>query len=181
MAPPPRVDVLPGVDLKRNPKTRASAVAGAQRRDEIMALRVSGLNPPAIGKKLGISRQRVHKIITEELDKLNARTSENTEQARRLELARLDVYLNSIKGKLKRGSLGAIDRALAIGNQRAKLLGLNAPVQIEDVTPEKPLEPADAQGIQAALLERAGLSVVSYAPPGSNDRNGGGNGGPSRN
>jgi len=55
----------------------------------------------------------------------------NAVQVRSLELERLDVYLLAIARDVQKGDFLAIDRALKISERRAKLLGIDAPIQLK--------------------------------------------------
>jgi len=68
---------------------------------------------------------------------------ETAEEIRRLELERLDAMLFAIGPEVRKGSYGAIDRALKIMERRARLLGLDAPVKgaLTDPSGEKSWSP----------------------------------------
>jgi uncharacterized protein YerC len=55
---------------------------------------------------------------------------EPAEAVRSMEVERLNVMLKAIWAMVENGHLGAIDRALKIIDARAKLLGLNAPQEV---------------------------------------------------
>lgn len=124
---------------------------GLQRRREIMALRRSGLTFDVIAQAKGITRQRVHQIVRDELRKLAQETAEETEGLRALELDRLDRLLAGLWKKAQDGELDAIDRALKIAARRAALLGLDRPTKIAPTSPDG--DDAYEGGGLAALLK----------------------------
>jgi hypothetical protein len=97
----------------------------AERRRKMVELRIGGARLQAIGREMGVSAQRVAKILNEELAELSRQRSESTEELRRLELERLDVMHSAIWPRVEGGDLLAIDRALKISERRCALLGLN--------------------------------------------------------
>jgi hypothetical protein len=112
----------------KNSKTR---IAAAQRHTEALQLRLAGLTYRQIGERLGYTEQRAHRVVTEELARLNAERAEQAAEVTRLELERLDALLAVVWPKAERGEMGALDRVLAIMNRRARLLGLDAPEKRE--------------------------------------------------
>lgn len=106
---------------------------------EALNLRKSGATYDQIGKTLGITTQGAYKAIIRSLQRLNEKNSEGSDELRRLEVERLDRMLAAIWGQVLNGNQGAIDRALRIGERRAKLLGLDAPTKTDLTTDGKPI------------------------------------------
>jgi hypothetical protein len=115
------------------PHSKASAVRirAAERRSEALRLRKGGTTYAQIGRELGVSEQRAHRIVTQELARLNAERAEQAAEVTRLELERLDVLLAGVWAKAQAGDGPAIDRVLSIMGRRAKLLGIDAPEKRE--------------------------------------------------
>jgi hypothetical protein len=118
-------------DSKNSPRR----VEAAERRTRALELRKEGKTFTAIGKELGCSEQRAHKLVTLELQRLNRRRAEQAAEVTRLEVERLDVLLGGVWAKAKAGDAAAIDRVLAIMGRRARLLGLDAPSKIAPTDP----------------------------------------------
>jgi hypothetical protein len=134
---------------------------------------VSGKTYRQIASALGVD---VHTAFEDCRQAIADIPREAAEAARDFELARLDADLARLDGLLRivrrslvaqEPSLEAVDRIcrltetkLHIAAQRAKLIGLNAPEQVEDVTPKNERDSVDAL---TAML--AGLAVASA--PGS--------------
>ena len=119
---------------KRN-RTTLKRIESAKRVEQIMNLRRQGWSLERIGEKCkskrnprGIGKSRVHAIITEYLDKTER---ESTEQVRKLELDRLDELQSAWWQKAIDGDPIALDKVRALLGDRARLLGLNAPLKIE--------------------------------------------------
>ena len=115
------------------PESKASARRLAAREREIKALelRKAGATYVQIAEALGISRAGAHKVVLRALARLEKEAGEEAEHLRRLEIERLDAMLLAIWPHVKKGSLGAIDRAIRIMERRAKLLGLDAPTKAD--------------------------------------------------
>ena len=60
---------------------------------------------------------------------------EPAEEARTEELLRLNTYLKALGPRVLRGDVQAINSALKVGDQRAKLLGLYEPMKVESTGP----------------------------------------------
>jgi hypothetical protein len=108
-------------------RSSARRVRAAERRTQALDLRKQGKTFAEIGRELECSEQRAHAIVTAELQRLNARRSEQAAEVARLELERLDALLAAVWPTAKEGEGPAIDRVLAIMARRAKLQGLDAP------------------------------------------------------
>ncbi|MDD5517838.1 MAG: hypothetical protein PHV98_00620 [Candidatus Omnitrophica bacterium] len=102
---------------------------------QALNLRKSGATYEQIGKALEITTQGAYKAIIRSLRKLNEKNSEGADELRRLEVERLDRMLAAIWSQVISGNQGAIDRALRIGERRAKLIGLDAPTKQEVTEP----------------------------------------------
>jgi hypothetical protein len=116
----------------KNSKTRIEA---AERHTQALNLRKAGQIYAAIGLALGVSEQRAHTIVTEELQRLNRDRGEAGSEVLRLELERLDDLLAAVWDKARAGEAGAIDRALKVMGRRAALLGLDAPQKLAHTDP----------------------------------------------
>ena len=69
------------------------------------------------------------------------------------EIARLDGMLEKLWPKARRGEVSAVDRVLKIGERRAKLLGIEAPVRIETTGKDgKPIEVSSTATIDPSKL-----------------------------
>ena len=100
---------------------------------QALELRKSGKSFRAIGQALGISYQTASNYIRAELARLAALNFDSAVELRQLELERLDAAYNAIVPFVEAGSPPHIMAFLRIVEQRAKLLGLYAPVK-QDVT-----------------------------------------------
>lgn len=107
----------------------------AQKRMQIMNLRISGWSMPEISNLLQIPTSETYGIVLQQLQEWTTLTREQTEEMRTLELERLDAFLKNLWPKVVMGSPKAIEVALKITERRAKLSGLDSPekaqIQIE--------------------------------------------------
>lgn len=115
-----------------------SKIQSAERRNTALSYRKAGASYRAIAAKvateLGIatySEAQAHRDVAAALKDLNEKTALNAAAYRELELERLDTALLAIAQLVKSGDLGAIDRWIRLSESRRKLLGLDAPVQVQ--------------------------------------------------
>jgi hypothetical protein len=116
---PLRLDLDPDGDTNTRLLTRAG---------EVLALSLSGLSERAIAHRLGINPVHVRRILDVEIALDH---TPDVERMRTLENARLDVAQASIWDDVIADDHTAIKTFLAISTSRAKLNGLNAPVQVD--------------------------------------------------
>jgi len=143
----------------KNPTNQAAKAAHALRRERALELRVAGLSFAQIGRELGVSGDTASRYTREALANVAKRTDDNAGHLQALELERLDKLQRSAERVLAKRhlrinsgmvvrnadpatgqlveieddgpTLAAIDRLLHIAERRAKLLGLDAPQQVE--------------------------------------------------
>jgi len=106
--------------------TSATRIQQAERRAQYLNLRKAGYTYERIGAQFGVSRQAVCDVVVRAL---KSQQAESVGDLRALENERLDDMLRAIYAQAVKGDTGAIDRILRIMERRAKLWGLDAPVQ----------------------------------------------------
>jgi hypothetical protein len=129
-------------DGARRDRTDAASLATRERHAEWIELRRKGYTYEAIAAQFKVAKSTVHEAISTHL---RATVAEPAAELRQLELERLDALLREATERIEQpfsgesgdDKLKAIDVALSIGAQRARLLGLNAPSKILDVTPPR--------------------------------------------
>lgn len=114
-------------------KTSKRTILAAERRVRAMELRREGKSYSKIGTELGCTAQRAHKIVTEELQKVRDKLTEETSEVKTLELQRLDDLFVVAHTEAEAGNLPAIDRCLRIMERRSRLLGLDMPEKMEHI------------------------------------------------
>ncbi len=100
----------------------------AELRHRIIAMRLEGYVPRDIARTLGVALVTVQNHLAAVF---NALTTPKAEEARQIELDRLDLWLTKLAGGIDVGDPKSIAEARKISAQRAQLLGLNKPIQIE--------------------------------------------------
>lgn len=96
---------------------------------QALELRKAGLTYARIAEVCGYaSKMGAHKAVQAAI---RSTLREVAEDVRSLEIDRLDALLTGVYPQAIKGNQGAIDRVLRIMERRAKLLGLDAPVQQE--------------------------------------------------
>lgn len=110
-------------------KHDAKRMAAVERQVAVLEHRKLGMSYQQIAVRLGFnSKQAAWKAGWAALNRTRRRPDKN---ALALELARVDALFVAIYGRAIRGEQGAIDAALKLMEVRARLLGLDAPTQIE--------------------------------------------------
>ena len=135
---------------RRTAATAAVKIEQAQRARQVMQLRMAGASERTIASQLGLSPGGVHKIIARELATVRAETGEAAEEARKLELERLDqlqtalwpaaIGVNATTGTRTDPNLQAVDRVLRVMERRAQLLGLDFKPKVEGAGEAPPME-----------------------------------------
>lgn len=117
-------------------KTNGRKITAAQNRERAAELKKMGFTYADIGKELGVSRQRAHQYVKEELEKLAEMTQGSIIALRQRSIERIDRMVLSLWSKAIKGDFQAIDRVVKLMEQEAKLLGLHAPQKIAPTTPD---------------------------------------------
>lgn len=125
-----------------------TALARAQRDRRIIALIAGGADPAKVAEVLNLKVKIVYAAIKRGIKVVEDTPVRDLEIVRELSLQRLDTMLLSIWVKVQAGDLRAIDRALKIEEQRAKLGGLYQ----EDKQPDQHLH---LHGVTPAEIESA--------------------------
>ena len=136
----------------------------AERKKNAVELRLAGASYRDIGNALGCSTVTAMNDCKEALAEI---PMQQADEMRTVELSRLDRLQRAVWGKAIKGDLQAVDRALKIIDRRAKLLGLDAPQQVQitandvdlDATVDKMLRVAEM-----ALQQTAGEEDFEDTP-----------------
>lgn len=116
------------------PKHDATAekLKSKERAIQALELRKAGASFSQIASQLDYADESGARKAVQTL--MNKREYEAVDEARKLEIERLDKMLlgngkNGVYNQAINGHLGAVDRVIKISDQRAKLLGLYAPAK----------------------------------------------------
>lgn len=158
----------------KGPESESSKrkIKALERERDALEMRIGGASARAISEQLGITERGVRKAIRRAMDRIKDEIKGNAEDLHDLQLERLDKMLLAVWSDAIKGSYGAVDRVLRIEDQRAKLLGLDAPRQIihtwqtellqliesGDVTPEEAREEL-GEDLAKEFFEEAGIRV----------------------
>ena len=163
-----------GQNSPDKPTTRGAKERSAARRVRALSLRQAGASFRDIGNQLSVSRQQAYRDVDQALTELAQYQRQKAEKLRALELARLDRLLLGVWPRAQGGDLGAVDRAVKIVERIDRLLGLDAPSQVEhsgyvDSTPMmilghqvdvQKMLPPDLESLIMAAARRLGPEVV---------------------
>ena len=126
---------LPGAGRNtHNPNSNpgsALKLARVLREKRACELRLSGLSYKEIGVKLGITDMGAYKTVMRCLAREMDDIRERIPAMRKIELNRCDKMLKAISGRVNKGDLKAITVALRISERRARLAGLDSPVDLK--------------------------------------------------
>ena len=95
---------------------------------QCLELRLAGANLDAIGRQVGLDKSNVSRRIKAALADIPA---SEAEALRTIENERLDGMQVAIWNRVRKGDLGAIDRAIRISERRSRLNGLDAPQRVD--------------------------------------------------
>lgn len=115
-------------------KPSSRKAAGAASRKTALQLHIEGHTFEVIGKRLGISRQRAHKMVQEQLAEAAAERSKLGARALDTDLERVDFVMRSLVPRIEKGDDKAAQAYLRAMERRAKLLGLDAPTRTDSNT-----------------------------------------------
>lgn len=107
------------------------SIQTVERRKKAVELRRAGLTYAKIGEQLGITRQSSFAHVRAVLTELRCETAEDGAMVKQLELERLDHATALAMSAIAEGNLAGIDRLIKTMERRARLLGLDAPEQID--------------------------------------------------
>jgi len=102
----------------------------AQKTADSLRLRIRGYSYRRIAEELGIGKTLAHKYVVQALVEIREQNSESAHELRTLELERLDVMQAKLSPLGDADALDArtADTILRIMERRAKLIGLDAPI-----------------------------------------------------
>lgn len=153
---------------KRNTKPAATA-ARLTKQSQALQLRSFGYTIRGIATALGCGKSTAERYLSEAFAAERATISRAKADLVETELARFDTYLQVIAPKVQKGDVRAIDTALRIGERRARLLGLDAPMKVAPTDPDgNPLQPRhdltqlsdeDLKALAELVAKMGGLAV----------------------
>jgi hypothetical protein len=115
--------------------TRQRNTPGAIKRADLQAqaleLRRMGKGFEEIAQLIGVGKSQAHRYVVAGLAAARAQIVASADELKAEEISRLDGMLTALWPKARKGEVAAVDRVLKIGERRAKLLGIEAPVRIE--------------------------------------------------
>lgn len=134
--PAPKRRTLNAIQAQRPDDYQPDRKAGhderiAARRTQALELRKQGKSYRAIATACGVDVATAWDDIQAEMGELRKLAGAAAEEARELELQRLDRWQEKLEGAgLKSGDHRAVMAAVRISERRAKLLGLDAPTKL---------------------------------------------------
>lgn len=96
-----------------------------------VSMRRAGMTFDAIARELDVSQSVVWMAVDRWMKRTREEVKEAANDVREMELARLDKATELIMSAIEDGELQAVDRLVKVIDRRSKLLGLDAPTQIQ--------------------------------------------------
>lgn len=146
----------------QNSELSPERLRAKERRLRVFDMRLLGATLRQIGDKLGVSHETVRTDLRKALDELTELEREKADNLRTLDLARIDTAIRALAPKVMEGDLQTVDRWLKLLERRSKLLGLDAPQQLEVASndlagkTDEELEAIIAAGEESPVVEDCG-------------------------
>jgi hypothetical protein len=106
-------------------KTSDSRIIGTRHRTKIMKMRISGLTLSEIATKCKVTVPRIHRIITEELQKELTERKLAASELANIEFSRLEAAYKAIHARVAKGELAAINIMIRLSERMSRLMGLD--------------------------------------------------------
>ena len=138
-----------------------SALVVSTERLDCLSMRAKGISYVEIASELKIPLDRARHYVSSALAVIRAKTKEKTEEVRELERMRLDKMYEKIEPGIQEGILENIETGLKIMARRAKLDGLEAPLEVNSRLTVAHLliaVPTDVEGARDLLRRELGDS-----------------------
>lgn len=133
-------------------------VEQAEKQRQALELRKAGATFEQIAKQLGYANGGgAYKVVQAGLKAL---VQQPADEVRQLEVERLDAMLRALWPDAMSGKPQVIDRCLGIMDRRAKLLGLDAPLRIEEHVITEDAIDAEMRRLSEQIAERGGAVPV---------------------
>ena len=121
-------------------KREGKKLSQADRRAKVLTYRMSGASTRDIAAKLDCSHTTVERDITALMDEVNRHNAERAGEMHALENARLDKLQGAVWVTALTGHPDSVRTVLSVMERRAKLNGLDKPIQIEAMLGESLLQ-----------------------------------------
>jgi hypothetical protein len=115
---------------QRHNRPLGEAAKKRDRAAEALELRIAGHTYAVIGKTLGVSEKTAYLDVQDELGRLDAVIKQKAERLRDLEMRRLERLTIALQPGIDAGDPRSILAGVRLMERRAKLCGLDAPLQV---------------------------------------------------
>jgi hypothetical protein len=144
----------------------------AHRRAQALAMRKLGLTYREIAAKTGVDPKTSYKDVQSELIALRETTLKDAREVKQMELERLDAYMVRANVQFQSGDTKAGFLLIKIGERRAKLLGLDAPVKLAATDPDGnaiTIRRADLETMSDEELDAVNTALGKLRAPGDDE------------
>lgn len=125
-------------------RKKARDDAAEQRRTQVGQLIKAGLSQREMARALNVGATTIHKDLTILRRRWREEYLESIDEHLVVDLARLDDIIKALTNSVRQGELPAIDRYLKVLERRARILGYDAPTQIQGELTGKGGKPIEA-------------------------------------
>lgn len=135
---------------RKNTHSPATLAETQQKRNKALEMRLAGKTQQQIAVEMGVHKSTVSGWIKDAIADI---TRENAEEYIQIQQNRFDAMLAGIWSDATRGDTWKIDRALAIEDQRAKLLGLYKTAELKAIADAKGNVSEESKSMVGQLVE----------------------------
>jgi predicted transcriptional regulator len=148
-------------------RSAGSRIVAAERRQKAMGLRRNGATYEMIAEALDITLPMARRYVKQGIDAIHKDIAETAEEARTLELERLDTMLrvlaNKVEAAAAEGDYRPMQMQLRVQERRSRLLGLDSPQRHDhsgQVTVEHGIERQEIDDLER-LWQESGIDSTA--------------------
>jgi hypothetical protein len=170
--------------MPRHTENPGARERSALRKEQALAIRARGVSIRGVARQIGVSVTQAHRYIKAALAEVAARGQAHAEEARALDLARIDRGLLGLADAYERGDPKAAMATARLIELRARLIGTLAPAKVQHSgDADNPVLIADLtatdrverlRALVVAARARQTPPLLTYTPPNGHVHDGAG-------
>lgn len=126
--------------MSHQSKTSGRMVAAEELRQQALELRKRGYSYAEIGRELGRDKNTVYKAVRTALDRTVEANAESAEEARELEVMRLERWLTKLESGIDAGDPRSIDVATKVHARVSAMKGIDTLIKLEQELQAMPFD-----------------------------------------
>lgn len=116
-----------------HPHDRKNELAASERQAQIAMLMVAGVrDQKTLAEKFGVNQSTISRDIKKIESEWKKQTLIDFEEAKSIDLMRIDEGLKAVMPQVKKGHLSAVDRMVSLLKRRADIFGYDSPKRTEN-------------------------------------------------